>query len=192
MRPILLTLVVLGFMAGPSFAATNEDPNRPLWPLTPICIERAAEHYNIKSDYLYAVLYNEGGKVGEIQSHANGEQDIGPWQINTRWINVWSDELKSLGFTAEILRDNGCANAWVGAWRVAAEISDHGVWDGLGRYHSGTPERKLVYQERLKRSLFKNSKGEWQLKKDFDIQKLLRSANSIIYERIGGNSYASK
>ncbi len=129
---------------------------------------------------MYATLALEGGSVGHIAKHSNGNSDIGPWQISTYWLLKWSAELKDNGFSQEILRDNGCANAWVAAWRIAAETTRHGDWDGLGRYHSGTFDLKRKYQQKLRKILVATGYGDYRLRTSFSPVDAINLANKNI------------
>lgn len=100
---------------------------------------------------LATILSVEGGEVGKWSPNSNGTYDIGPGQINT----IWLPELaRAYGRTeqavAAALTYDGCFNVAVSAWILQKNIREMGgVWQGVGAYHSRTPQRGASYAIRV-------------------------------------------
>ena len=61
---------------------------------------------------MYSVLWKEGGRIGMANKNVNGTYDLGPAQINTSWLYLFS----SYGITLNDLRYNPCTNVYAEAW----------------------------------------------------------------------------
>ena len=71
--------------------------------------------------------------------------DIGTMQIN------WIHNGRRLGVHFEKLVDPN-TNAEYAARILAGLIRQHGLWNGVGRYHSGTPWRQQAYTSKVYRA----------------------------------------
>jgi len=102
--------------------------------------------YHVPSEAVLAILDAESGQVGLIRRNVDGSYDIGPMQINSRWLG----ELKRYGITAAHLRDYGCLNVHVGSWILSREQARAGnIWVAIGRYHSWRPSLASDYIQRV-------------------------------------------
>lgn len=110
-------------------------PPVPVVPVTVECVVRAAQHFSLPPNVLLAMRRVENGKVGRVsRPNKNGTYDIGPWQINSGWL----DDLQPFGITEADLRYNGCTNAAVAAWIVRYEMNaakSRDVLVGVARFH---------------------------------------------------------
>ncbi|GGM25531.1 hypothetical protein GCM10009425_40390 [Pseudomonas asuensis] len=122
-------------------------------PPVPACMVQAAVEYSIPLRGLIAVWLTEGGKIGTLSKNkSNGTIDHGPMQIN----DVWADELqKNFGVTRDMLTNDFCWSVRSAAYILRSEINraKGSFWDGVGHYHSRTPEFKYPYIQRV----YKNS-----------------------------------
>lgn len=116
-------------------------------PLTYSCLVKAADHHNVPIKLMAAILVAEGGKVGQASKpNDNKTYDIGPFQINSSWL----DDLSASGISETRLTHNGCVNAYVGAWRLSEEIkTSKDLVAALGNYHSRTPKYHFRYLKRM-------------------------------------------
>jgi hypothetical protein len=116
-----------------------------------VCVYAAAQMYALPPPILHAVLAVEGGKRGTISRNVDGSEDLGPAQINTRWLptlarlyQVPPEKIRHL------LVDDECFNVSISAWILKNEINASGdFWTGVSRYHSRTPERADAYLRKI-------------------------------------------
>jgi hypothetical protein len=123
-------------------------------PDLPACVYQASQEYSLPPRGLIALWLTEGGRQGTQSKNKNGTIDYGPMQINTVWLKRLA---KDFGVTANMLTHDFCFSVRAGAYILRYEINQAGgsFWDGVGHYHSRTPEFKYkyinkVYQNSLK------------------------------------------
>lgn len=111
------------------------------------CLLTAALGYQIPPDLLVAIRQQEGGQVGKATKNNNGSRDLGPMQINT----VHAEMFQDLGVSQAAIRDSECVNLLAGAFllRKAINRNDGHIWAAVGEYHSRTPWRSKIYQEKI-------------------------------------------
>jgi hypothetical protein len=123
-----------------------------LAPLTAFCLAAAAQGYGLPPAALTAILRVEGGRVGQRVANANGTADLGPFQINTVWLDAFTRYWRrpDHAATERLLTDDGCANAWAAAAILKAHWLREGRLDrAIARYHSATPAIGARYLERV-------------------------------------------
>lgn len=122
-------------------------PPGPISPVTVECVQQAASTYGLPEALILAILQTEGGRPGLAQRNRDGSHDLGPMQVNTRWIQ-WA------GLNAGELRDHGCYNLHVGVAILARELrAAPDLATGIGNYHSRTPRHHRRYQRLILQSL---------------------------------------
>lgn len=111
------------------------------------CITLAAHQYRLDPLVLLAIKYVESSDWLQVapRQNSNGTWDLGLMQINTVWESVLSEN----GISRSDLEEP-CKNIAVGAWILAKKIDRHGLWGGVGRYHSGTPRLSQRYSDKVK------------------------------------------
>lgn len=80
-------------------------------------------------------MHVEGGRVGQqVGPNVNGTYDLGPMQVNTRWVPVLlaPGALRTRQRNG-LLRDDGCVNVRVAAWILKQKIDDAGSLYGRDR-----------------------------------------------------------
>jgi len=121
-----------------------------------ICIQLAAAAYGLPPLALQGIYKVEGGQIGLAKPNTDDSEDLGPFQINTRWIptlraywGLGSDEV-----TRHLLINDTCANTQA----AAAILRSH--WDraqdlrtAIGWYHSKTPEYTAYYIDCFERRM---------------------------------------
>ena len=111
------------------------------------CVNEAAIEFTVPAKLIIAILNVERGKVGQSVRNKNGTYDLGPMQVNTRWL----PELKSYSITQYDIQYNPCINVKVGAWILAKAIaSDDDFLKGVGNYNSHTSWINKHYSEKVK------------------------------------------
>jgi hypothetical protein len=111
-----------------------------------------ATAYRLPQVDMWVLLAQEHGKIGQISFNTNRTVDIGPYQINSRWLpsftKLWN--LPSQQETFEKLRDHGCWNAAAAAAIYRYEFDRSGNRrKALGLYHSATPALAAKYLAQL-------------------------------------------
>jgi hypothetical protein len=137
--------------AGAADAADNQATIRG-------CIVAAAKIHRLPPAVLVVLLNVEGGALGGVSRNTNGTVDIGPIQVNT--VNLpdlaahWH---AAIGDTYKAVRDNFCANVEAGAWilRQYLDEAKGEFWEGVGYYHSHTPEHKTRYLREVLRQVLR-------------------------------------
>jgi hypothetical protein len=137
--------------AGASDASDNQATIRG-------CITAAAKIHRLPPAVLVVLLNVEGGALGHVSPNTNGTVDIGPIQVNTTNLpDVAAHWHATLGDTYKAVRDNFCANVEAGAWILRRYLDEAGddFWEGVGYYHSHTPEYKTRYLREVLRQLLR-------------------------------------
>jgi hypothetical protein len=123
-----------------------------LVPLTAACMTWAAHSYELPEAYLYAILKQEAGHVGEAVHNKNGTDDLGPFQINTAWGpdigRYWRIPTTQ---ALERVKNNGCANAII-ATAIFKKMLIETKGDyakAIGFYHSHTEALAAPYRSRV-------------------------------------------
>ena len=142
MRGVVLAAAVLAVLsAGPAKAGDAPDGQATIRG----CITAAAKVYRLPPAVLVILLNVEGGSLGRVSPNTNGTVDIGPIQVNQIWLpDVAAHWNATIADAYKALRDNFCANVEAGAWILRRGLDEaHGdFWEGVGYYHSHTPEHK--------------------------------------------------
>ncbi len=106
------------------------------------CLLLASQTYQVPPAVMIGIMHIEGGRVGQaVGPNVNGTYDLGPMQVNTRWIpelaKAWRIDHKT---AARLVRDDGCVNVRVSAWILSRKIKEAGsLYGGIAYYHSATP-----------------------------------------------------
>lgn len=131
-------------------------------PMSPIqvfasCLMLAAQTYQVPPQVMVGILHVEGGRVGQaVGPNQNGTYDLGPMQVNTRWLpqlsRFWGvNEKTAHGW----VKDNACVNLHVAAWILRQKLDDAGgnLFNGIARYHSATPQHGTPYAYKVIRAM---------------------------------------
>jgi hypothetical protein len=122
------------------------------------CITAAAEVYRLPPAVLVILLNVEGGSLGRVSPNTNGTVDIGPIQVNEIWLpEVAAHWNATIADAYKALRDSFCANVEAGAWilRRGLDEARGNFWEGVGYYHSHTPEHKNRYLREVLRQVLR-------------------------------------
>ena len=113
------------------------------------CMAAVAAFYHLPPRVLPSIHAVEGGFVGSVHRNADGSEDLGVMQVNTRWVPVLAHYTgDSLALTRERLVQNGCFNiAAAGAiMRTYLSETQGNLMLAIGDYHSHTPALNQAYQ----------------------------------------------
>jgi hypothetical protein len=155
MRGLVLAAAVLAVLsAGPAKAGDAPDGQATIRG----CITAAAKVYRLPPAVLVILLNVEGGSLGRVSPNTNGTVDIGPIQVNQIWLpDVAAHWHATIADAYKALRDNFCANVEAGAWILRRGLDEAGgdFWEGVGYYHSHTPEHKTRYLREVLRQILR-------------------------------------
>jgi len=118
------------------------------------CIESAARAHRLSPAILLILLQVEDGRLGRVSDNSNATVDIGPMQVNEIWLpKVAAHWGVSVPETFVTLRDSLCANLEGGAWILRQGIDEArgDFWQGVGFYHSHSPDHKADYLRKVLR-----------------------------------------
>jgi len=118
------------------------------------CLLLSAQTYQVPPAVMIGIMHVEGGRVGqEVGPNINGSYDLGPMQVNTRWIPELADAWHVSNQTAQrLVRDDGCINVRVAAWILSNKIKEAGsLYKGIAYYHSATPGIGTDYASKVVR-----------------------------------------
>jgi len=116
------------------------------------CLAAAAAFYQLPPRALVAIQAVEGGRVGMASRNADGSEDLGPMQVNTRWLAPLA---AATGLPPAELRrrlvEDACFNIRGGAaiLRIETNAAQGDLQVALGHYHSRTPARATAYRARV-------------------------------------------
>lgn len=116
------------------------------------CLLLAANTYNVPPAVMIGIMSVEGGHIGqEAGPNSNGSYDLGPMQVNTRWLPTLMRSWNVDERTARTwLRDNGCVNVHVAAWILRKNMNSTGsLWGAIAAYHSATPSLGIPYANKV-------------------------------------------
>jgi hypothetical protein len=116
------------------------------------CMLSVSAFYGLPPRVLPAIQAVEGGQVGTVSRNQDGSEDLGPMQVNTRWIGPVA-QLTGLPETVvrERLVGDACFNiAAAGAiLHMHLQEQNGNLMRAVGNYHSRTPERHEAYAARV-------------------------------------------
>ncbi|MBW8191331.1 lytic transglycosylase domain-containing protein [Neiella marina] len=113
------------------------------------CLSKSAKKHQVPEVMLRAIMDVEAGKVGTVKANRNGSADLGVMQINTINLNEIKTNFPDVGWYE--LATRPCTNIDVAAWFLKKKIDnrDGHVIEGVGDYHSKTPEVRIKYMFRI-------------------------------------------
>ena len=119
------------------------------------CMALVASVYHLPPRVLPSIHAIEGGRPGTISNDADGSQDLGVMQINTRWIGPLAAFTREPDSVVRARLINApCYNiAAAGAILRTYLAEDRGdLMQAIGDYHSHTRQLNLSYQAEVVRA----------------------------------------
>ncbi len=119
------------------------------------CMVAAATFYHLPPRVLPSIQAVEGGRLGSVHIDADGSQDLGLMQVNTRWLQPLS---RVTALTPAVVRvrliADGCFNIAAGAAIMRTYLNETrgDLMLAVGYYHSHTPALLRDYQARVLQS----------------------------------------
>ncbi|MDD5585652.1 MAG: lytic transglycosylase domain-containing protein [Alphaproteobacteria bacterium] len=116
------------------------------------CLLLASQTYQVPPAVMIGIMHVEGGRVGQqVGPNFNGTYDLGPMQVNTRWLpelaRAWRVDVRK---AHAVVRDDGCMNVKVAAWILHKKIEEAGsLYRGIAHYHSATPGHGIPYASKV-------------------------------------------
>ncbi|MBV9786346.1 MAG: lytic transglycosylase domain-containing protein [Acidisphaera sp.] len=119
------------------------------------CMVLVASFNHLPPRVLPSIHAVEGGEVGTVHRNADGSDDLGVMQVNTRWVMplAWYAGLDPRVVRYRLIGD-ACFNiAAAGAILRAYVGAERGnLMRAIGDYHSHTPALNQAYQAQVLRS----------------------------------------
>ncbi|MBE0506274.1 MAG: lytic transglycosylase domain-containing protein [Marinospirillum sp.] len=116
------------------------------------CLDHASRVFSISPSILVSIKRAESGldlDPSVTNHNTDGTTDLSLMQVN---YEVWSEELRRIGISLprEAYHDV-CNNLMLSGWILRRHLDRFGgdAFEAVGRYHSGTPHLKRIYQTRL-------------------------------------------
>lgn len=122
-----------------------------------ICFESAGRFYNIDSDLIRAMAWQESAfRVDAKNVNAkDGSVDLGLMQIN----QLHYARLGKMGISRDHLQRNGCLNVFVGTFILAEIFNQHGMgWNAVGMYNAGPGGKASTIRNRERYAILINAK----------------------------------
>ena len=113
------------------------------------CMALVASIYKLPPRVLPSIHAVEGGQVSTIHVNADGSQDLGVMQVNTRWLPAlsrYTGQPEAMVRTALLSR--ACYNVAAAGLILRTYLDEAGgdLMRGIGYYHSHTPILGSEYQ----------------------------------------------
>jgi hypothetical protein len=108
--------------------------------------------YGLPPRVLPAIQAVEGGQVGTVSRNQDGSEDLGPMQVNTRWVEPVA---QLTGLPEAAVRDKLIGDACFNIAAAGAILHMHlreqngDLMRAVGNYHSRTPDRHEAYAARV-------------------------------------------
>ena len=131
--------------------------------VTSTCVELAAQKFKVPLSLVWGILAVENGRVGKIsKKNENGTYDIGPMQINSKWLKTF----EKMGVCEEMILNDPRINIFAGAWILSQCLVENNNYFGVGSYHSLTQKYQIPYLKKLGKTM-----------SNLDVNKLLKRIN---------------
>ena len=108
--------------------------------------------YGLPPRVLPAIQAVEGGQVGTISRNQDGSEDLGPMQVNTRWLGPVA---QLTGLPEAVVRERLVGDACFNIAAAGAILHMHlkeqngDLMRAVGNYHSHTPVLHEAYRARV-------------------------------------------
>ena len=116
------------------------------------CMAAAAAFYHLPPRVLPSIQMVEGGRLGSMQTNANGSIDLGLMQVNTIWVEPLARYAHMpQKAVVERLVDDACFSIAAAAaiLRVYLIEANGNLMVAIGYYHSHTPGLASAYQTKV-------------------------------------------
>ncbi len=119
------------------------------------CMLAVAAFHHLPPRVLPSIQAVEGGAVGSVHPNADGSDDLGVMQVNTRWLLPLA-QVGGLDVATVRARlvDDGCFNIAAAGLILKSYLIETGgdMMRAIGDYHSHTEALNLSYQADVLRS----------------------------------------
>jgi hypothetical protein len=122
------------------------------------CMATVAAYYHLPPRVLPSIQAVEGGAIGVVHRNADGSQDLGIMQVNTRWVMDLAEVARTSPAVVRFrLIYDGCFNiAAAGAiMRSYLDESRGDLMLAVGYYHSHRPGLGLDYRNKVLASAYR-------------------------------------
>ncbi len=119
------------------------------------CMALVASLYNLPPRVLPSIHVVEGGQLASVHVNADGSEDLGLMQINTRWLPALSRYTNSPeAAVRQKLLSRACYNIAAAGLVLRTYLDETGgeLMRAIGNYHSHTPLLNQAYQVKVMQS----------------------------------------
>ena len=119
------------------------------------CIAVVASLNGLPPRALAAIAAVEGGRTGQVVVNRDGSEDLGPMQVNSRWLPAIAAAIHgSIGQARARLLDDSCFNVSAGGAILRTYMAETpgDLLRAVGNYHSHTPVHHQAYVELVMRA----------------------------------------
>jgi hypothetical protein len=113
------------------------------------CMALVASMNQLPPRVMPAIALVEGGRTGQATRNLDGSEDLGPMQVNTRWLPAiaWAMHTTVPQVRARLLTDR-CFNVSAGGAILRTYLVETrgDLLQAIGDYHSHTPPLNLAYR----------------------------------------------
>jgi hypothetical protein len=116
------------------------------------CMALTASFYHLPPRVLPSIQAVEGGQIGTIHPNADGTQDLGVMQVNSRWIAPIAHYVRMTEQAVALrLLNDSCFNIAAAGLILRTYLNEaHGnLMQAVGYYNSHTPTHGLVYRTKV-------------------------------------------
>ena len=119
------------------------------------CMALVASIYNLPPRVLPSIHVVEGGGIGTVHLNADGSQDLGYMQVNSRWLPKLAEYSKlPESSVRQNLLSRPCFNVAAAGYIMRRYLDEtrNDLMRAVGDYHSHTPQLNAAYRELVTRS----------------------------------------
>jgi hypothetical protein len=116
------------------------------------CMALVASIYHLPPRVLPSIQAIEGGRPGTVSNDADGSQDLGVMQINTRWVQPLAAYTRRPDAVVRVrLISEPCYNIAAAGAILRTYLNEDGgdLMQAIGDYHSHTRQLNLTYQSQV-------------------------------------------
>ncbi len=116
------------------------------------CMALVASIYHLPPRVLPSIQAIEGGRPGTVSNDADGSQDLGVMQINTRWVQPLAAYTRRPDAVVRVrLISEPCYNIAAAGAILRTYLNEDGgdLMQAIGDYHSHTRQLNLTYRSQV-------------------------------------------
>lgn len=152
---LLLSVLLIAAPAGKVIAGVRIETKGSEEKVLAGCIARSAGGRDWLEKTLWGLRDQEGGWIGAEIANSDGSHDLGPMQVNSRWVDRIAKATRRPSHQVrQWLANDACFNVDVARWIFLSALRQkRDYWRAVGVYHSPTGWRQQRYAVNVARRL---------------------------------------